>query len=177
MSNGWSVSPAYYEFDIAEKMRNRDLNLMSPPATSGELTLQAEAEINGNIYNKQLITISYDHIPTQLVYMPAETRLVRLDIKKAGNRLAYIPGAGDEVAKSLRQIGYIVDEIEAAQLRGDQLNQYDAVILGVRAYNTNEDLKFKQKEILEYARQGQCDCAIQYQQSLDCGCQFGAIPS
>lgn len=64
---------------------------MSPPATSGELTLQAEAEINGNIYNKQLITISYDHIPTQLVYMPAETRLVRLDIKKRVTDLPIFP--------------------------------------------------------------------------------------
>ncbi|MFN8320785.1 MAG: PIG-L family deacetylase [Saprospiraceae bacterium] len=178
VSNGWSVSPAYYEFDIAEKNAEQRFEFdVSPPATSGELTLQAEAEINGNIYNKQLITISYDHIPTQLVYMPAETRLVRLDIKKAGNRLAYIPGAGDEVAKSLRQIGYIVDEIEAAQLRGDQLNQYDAVILGVRAYNTNEDLKFKQKEILEYARQGG-NVIVQYNTNnrLTVGANLGPYP-
>ena len=178
VKNGWKVSPAYFDFDIAEKNAEQRFEFeISPPNESGELTLQAEAEVGSRIYNKQMITIAYDHIPTQLVYMPAETRLVRLDIKKAGNRLAYIPGAGDEVANSLRQIGYIVDEIEAKNIRLDQLMKYDALIMGVRAYNTNEDLKFKQKEILAYAEQGG-NVIVQYNTNsrLTVGANLGPYP-
>lgn len=178
VKNGWKVSPAYFDFDIAEKNAEQRFEFeISPPNESGELTLQAEAEVGSRIYNKQMITIAYDHIPTQLVYMPAETRLVRLDIKKAGNRLAYIPGAGDEVANSLRQIGYLVDEIEAKNIRLDQLMKYDALIMGVRAYNTNEDLKFKQKEILAYAEQGG-NVIVQYNTNsrLTVGANLGPYP-
>ncbi len=178
VKNGWKVSPAYFDFDIAEKNAEQRFEFeISPPNESGELTLQAEAEVGSRVYNKQMVTITYDHIPTQLVYMPAETRFVRLDIKKAGNRLAYIPGAGDEVANSLRQIGYLVDEIEAKNIRLDQLMQYDALIMGVRAYNTNEDLKFKQKEILAYAEQGG-NVIVQYNTNsrLTVGSNLGPYP-
>ena len=109
---------------------------------------------NGKTYNKQLIEIKYPHIPMQMVLLPSESKFVKLDIQKAGHNIAYIKGAGDEVAQALRQIGYRVTEIEAKEINNENLKQYDAIITGVRAYNTDEDLKFKQDIIFDYVNNG-----------------------
>lgn len=178
VASGWSVSPAFHQFDIADKNAEQSFDFeISAPEGSSELVLHADVESNGKKYNKQLITIAYDHIPTQLVFMPAEAKLVKVDLEKAGNRLAYIPGAGDEIPQSLRQIGYKVDEIQAKDIRPEVLAGYDAVILGVRAYSTDEDLKFKQKDILEYAYKGG-NVLVQYNTNsrLVVGSNLGPYP-
>lgn len=178
VANGWTVSPAFHQFDIAEKNAEQSFDFeISAPKGSSVWVLNADVESNGKKYNKQLITIAYDHIPTQLVFMPAEAKLVKVDLKKAGNRLAYIPGAGDEIPQSLRQIGYRVDEIQAKDIRPEMLAGYDAVILGVRAYNTNEDLKFKQKDLLDYVQKGG-NVVVQYNTNsrLVVGSNLGPYP-
>lgn len=178
VSDGWKVTPAWHDFEIAEKNADQYFEFeITAPEGSSECTAQAVVEANEKTYKRQLITISYDHIPMQLVLMPAESKWVKIDIKKAGNRLAYIPGAGDEIAQSLRQIGYRVDEIEAKDIRADQLRDYDAVIMGVRAYNTNEDLKFKQKDLLEYVKSGG-NLLVQYNTNsrLTVGANLGPYP-
>ena len=62
--------------------------------------------IADSIYTKELIEIDYDHIPFQTVLLPSESRVVKLNIQKRGQNIAYIEGAGDVVPESLRQIGY-----------------------------------------------------------------------
>jgi LmbE family N-acetylglucosaminyl deacetylase len=156
VSAGWKVSPASIPFTIKDKGNSQEVIFeVTPPSGETDLTLTPVATTAaGKMYNRQLIQIKYDHIPTQTIMQPAESRLVKLDIKTNGNKIAFIPGAGDEVAQSLKQIGYDVTIIEAKDIKKDELKNYDAVIMGVRAYNTNEDLKFKQEAILDYVYQG-----------------------
>ena len=80
--------------------------------------------------------------------------LVKLDIKKKGQNIAYIEGAGDVVPESLEQIGYNVTKIPPGSMTLNSLKNFDAVVLGIRAYNVVEELKFKQKILLEYVNQG-----------------------
>ena len=63
-------------------------------------------------------------------------------------------GAGDEVPASLSQIGYNVILLNNNDLTADNLKKYDAVVIGVRAYNTNEYLKFGQASLLDYVKNG-----------------------
>lgn len=155
VKEGWKVTPEFFSFELKDKNASKEFDFeVTPPKNASEIILTPEARIDGKIYNKQLIEIKYDHIPMQLVLMTAESKMVKVNIARAGNNIAYIPGAGDEVAQSLRQIGYDVTEIEAKDISSDKLKYFDAVILGVRAYNVNEDLKFKQEDILNYAKNG-----------------------
>ncbi|MFM2394511.1 MAG: hypothetical protein RLZZ546_2493 [Bacteroidota bacterium] len=155
VTEGWKVSPEAYPFELKDKNSTKEFEFeVTPPKNASEITFTPLAIINEKSYTKQLIEIKYDHIPMQLVLATAESKMVKIDIARAGNNIAYIPGAGDEVAQSLRQIGYDVTEIEAKDISSEILKQFDAVILGVRAYNVNEDLKFKQEDILNYAKNG-----------------------
>lgn len=98
--------------------------------------------------------IEYDHIPTQSVLRRSQARAVKLDLHKAGNRVAYIMGAGDEIPASLEQIGYEVSVLSEREINLANLKKYDAVILGVRAYNTVDQLKFAQPELFQYVEEG-----------------------
>jgi hypothetical protein len=97
---------------------------------------------------------------------PAEARVVRLALERRGQRLGYLQGAGDQVPAGLRQVGYTVDEITVDDLTPEALKRYDAVILGVRAYNTIERIKFQQPALFDYAKAGGT-VIVQYSTSQD----------
>ncbi len=87
--------------------------------------------------------------------MPAEAKLVRADIKTAGRgTIGYIPGAGDAVPESLRQIGCTVEMLGDADIKADALARFDAVILGVRAFNVQTRSGAWVPELQAYARAG-----------------------
>jgi hypothetical protein len=63
-------------------------------------------------------------------------------------------GAGDVIPDNLRQVGYQVDELEKDDVTLANLAKYDAVVLGVRAFNTKSWLAFKNTELFDYAKSG-----------------------
>jgi len=109
---------------------------------------------NGKEYTQSLQQIRYDHIPLITLFPPAQARLVSVNLKHNGNRLGYIPGAGDMVASSLRQVGYDVTELGEKEIMSGNLQQYDAIITGVRAYNVNARMKYWQPKLMEYVNNG-----------------------
>ena len=103
---------------------------------------------------KELFEIDYSHIPKQSVLVDSEAKVVRLNIKKEGQQIGYIKGAGDAVPESLRQIGYTVSEIAPSQINETSISKFDAIVLGIRAYNVVKELQFKQQYLLDYVQQG-----------------------
>jgi hypothetical protein len=81
-------------------------------------------------------------------------KVVKVDIATAGKQIGYLMGAGDEIPNSLEQIGYEVTLLSDEDITLEQLQQYDAVILGIRVYNTNERMAFHQPVLLDYVKQG-----------------------
>jgi hypothetical protein len=110
--------------------------------------------VGNKTYTKELIEIAYEHIPFQTVLLPSESKIVRLDIKKRGENIAYIQGAGDVVPESLQQIGYHVRVIQPEEINAEILSRFDAVVVGIRAYNTLDELKFKQQQLFEFVANG-----------------------
>jgi len=106
------------------------------------------------IYNEQLHTIQYDHIPHINYYTIAQVKLVIEKIKIGGKKIGYIEGAGDKVSESLSQIGYIVTTIRKEDITKSNLKQFDAVVTGVRAYNTNEWLNDVYDVMMDYVKNG-----------------------
>ena len=106
------------------------------------------------IYNEQLHTIQYDHIPHINYYSVAQVKLIREKIKIAGKKIGYIEGAGDKVSESLSQMGYAVSSIKKDEIKDVYIKQFDAVVTGVRAYNTNEWLNDYYDVLMNYVKQG-----------------------
>ena len=151
----WSVSPKEITFNIAQKNDKQVVVFtVIPPTNQSEGNLKVIAKSKGETFTKELIEINYNHIPKQTVLKNSEAKIVRLNIKKKGNNIGYIKGAGDAVPESLQQIGYNVIEINPAEINDKNLQQFDAIVLGIRAYNVVNELKFKQKYLLEYVKNG-----------------------
>ncbi|PKV50959.1 GlcNAc-PI de-N-acetylase [Aquimarina sp. MAR_2010_214] len=152
---GWQVTPAAVNFSLSQKGEEKIVVFtLTSPNTQSEGYISPKIEINGNVYSNEVVTIDYDHIPHQTVVLPSEAKVVRLDIKKKGQNIGYIEGAGDVVPESLQQIGYQVTTIDPESISLESIQSFDAIVVGIRAYNTVEQLKFKQKYLLEYVKNG-----------------------
>lgn len=156
LPEGWRSEPAEVEFNLALKEEEKTLSFkLFPPKGQSEGQLLPIVELeDGSSYTKELILIEYDHIPTQTVLRTAQSKIVKIDIQKEGERIGYIAGAGDAIPQSLQQIGYQVDMLSDGDITPANLRQYDAVIVGIRAYNINERLKFHQPKLMKYVEEG-----------------------
>ncbi|MEM9991966.1 MAG: LmbE family protein, partial [Bacteroidota bacterium] len=153
---GWRIEPEYIDFDLALKEAETTLSFqLFPPDRQSEAELAALVQLeDGTVHSQGITIIEYDHIPTQTVVQTQRAKVVKIELEKRGDRIGYIMGAGDDVPTALEQIGYQVDLLEDKDITLQNLKQYDAVVLGVRAYNTNERLKFQNPILLEYTKQG-----------------------
>ncbi|MDC9722502.1 MAG: PIG-L family deacetylase [Urechidicola sp.] len=152
---GWEVSPKYHVISIDKKGAEQTVTFkMTPPANQSEGKITPMVTIGNKIYTDALVEIDYDHIPFQSVLMPSENKIVRLDIQKKGQLIGYIQGAGDEIPASLRQVGYTVVELNEKDISLERLKNFDAVILGIRAYNTNDRTNYYQEYLHEYVNNG-----------------------
>lgn len=154
-AEGWSFSPPVVKLEFEKDGDEKIVEvLVSPPAQQSVSTFSVIAEIDGEKSSYGLQSIEYNHIPTQMLFPRAEAKLVQVNIEKRGNKIAYVMGSGDEVPVSLEQIGYQVDILEDDKVTLDNLRQYDAVIAGIRVYNTNKRMPFLEERILEYVKEG-----------------------
>jgi hypothetical protein len=101
-----------------------------------------------------LTSLEYTHLPIQTIFPKSKAKVVRLEIEKFGKRIGYLQGAGDAIPEALQQIGYQVDVLEDSDITPENLKKYDAIIAGVRAYNTNKRIKFHQPILMEYVENG-----------------------
>lgn len=151
----WNVFPAQQKVAIAHKGEEQTLTFtVIPPKHQSEAVFNPKITIDGKTYTKQLVTIDYDYIPYQTILLPSESKMVRLNIQKKGENIGYIEGAGDVVPESLQQIGYNVVIIKPEDINAETLNRFDAIVLGIRAYNTVDALKYKQQLLFDYVKQG-----------------------
>jgi len=170
----WTISPKQMPFSIAQKGDNITVDFMvTPPNKQAEGTIKSIAVVAGKEFGKELVEINYDHIPKQSVLLDSEAKIVRLDIQINGSYIGYIAGAGDVIPESLRQIGYNVLVIDPTKINGENLHKFDAVVVGIRAYNTVSALRFKQKFLLEYVEKGG-NMIVQYNTSGRRGIDVGA---
>jgi len=152
---GWKVHPEKIDFTIEQKDGEHIINFkVTPPKYQSEGLLSPMVRVNDKTYVKELVEINYNHIPKQSILLHAESKIVRLNIEKKGQLIGYIQGAGDAIPTSLRQIGYTVIEINEKDVTAENLQNFDAVILGIRAYNVSDRAKFYQKEIHKYTENG-----------------------
>ena len=156
---GWQAEPATVPFSLKSKDEEQTVTFMLRPlagATEGKSELRAVATVGTQTYSRGIQTIDYPHIPTQTLFPEATAPLVRLRVARGHTQtIGYLMGAGDQVPEALRQLGYAVTLLDpATDLTPERLGRYDAVVLGVRAYNTVEQLKTRQPALLQYVENG-----------------------
>jgi LmbE family N-acetylglucosaminyl deacetylase len=155
--SGWKIEPAKQAFKLNSVGDHAKLTFsVSAPQQPASADFKAVAEINGARYSNQRIVIDYDHIPYLLLQPAATIKAVTLEMKTRGQNIGYVPGAGDSVAECIEQMGYNVTELKADDLTTDNLKKFDAVVFGVRAFNSNvrTDLAPHMNDVYKYIEDG-----------------------
>jgi LmbE family N-acetylglucosaminyl deacetylase len=155
LPEGWKVSPASIAFELAKKGSETIVTFeITPPDNPSEATAKSIATIEGEDFDREQIIINYPHISIQQVLMPSTAKFTKADLKIEGHNVAYIMGAGDTVPESLKQMGYSVSLLKCDEITPEVLNSYDAVVVGIRAYNVLDAIVFKQQLLFDYVANG-----------------------
>ena len=152
---GWTVSPESQVFHLAAVGDHASFTFtVTAPRQTGTAELTARATIDGKTYDTGRQEIRYEHIPPQLLQPPARVKALCLDLKIRGRRVGYLPGAGDRTAEALEAMGYEVTTLSAADLTPERLRDFDAVVIGVRAFNVRADLASGLPALFAYVENG-----------------------
>ena len=130
------------------KIRSDSLFIFDENANERVVTTDTYFEAGSNYI------IEYDHIPRQVVFEQATVKIINADIKIPQIKIAYIEGAGDKVDESLQQIGLNITTIAPEAITLNELKKYEAVVIGVRAYNTSKVLADNQSILMQYVNEG-----------------------
>jgi LmbE family N-acetylglucosaminyl deacetylase len=151
---GWKVSePQTFQLDNKDQEKEFVFTV-TPPKQQSEGSLNLLMQVGDSYYVNETVTIDYDHIPYQHILLPAEAKIARIPLAINGENIGYISGAGDEVPSALRQIGYNVTEINLETMNLQSIIGFDAIVMGIRAYNVHDILRFRQDILFDYVKNG-----------------------
>jgi hypothetical protein len=150
-----------YSFKInsSQLLHEQDVLNGTVKYTSGQEKGVAASSLTG---------IHYDHIPEIRYFFSDNVNVLNIDLKTVGKRIGYIVGAGDKVPEALEQMGYDVTLLTDKELSRNNLSRFNAILTGVRAYNTNEWMNNHYEKLMKYVEDGG-NLIVQYNTSSNIG--------
>ncbi|TSJ40356.1 PIG-L family deacetylase [Mucilaginibacter corticis] len=153
---GWKITPE--KIDFTDKPKGTEwvetFTVVPTDSKPKNDVLKAVVNTGGKDWSMGIQRVAYDHIPAITLFPPAEAKLINIDLKTAGKKIAYLPGAGDLVPEALTQVGYEVHQLTENEIMNGDLSVYDAIVTGVRAYNINQRLVVEQPKLMDYVNKG-----------------------
>lgn len=149
---GWTIQPTNFTINFQQGQPYQSKTILITNNTAEE-----PAHLTFAYENKPITSfreIEYEHINKQTWFPPLEIKAEPIAINNPVEKVGYIMGAGDMVPEALRLIGIQVDLLDIGKITLDILNQYDALVFGVRAMNTNKQIPQKLPIIYDYVRKG-----------------------
>jgi LmbE family N-acetylglucosaminyl deacetylase len=179
MPPGWKATPAEHTFKFTHEgeVSNFTFKVALPRvAANEEYKVQAVAELAGREYSEGYEVIAHRDNEPRHLYRPATMSLRGIDVKVAPNlTVGYVMGVGDEMPTALEQIGVRVTMLSQQELASGNLDQFDAIIVGIRATAVRDDLKSYSKRLLDYAERGG-NLIYQYQTQEFDAAPYGPYP-
>ncbi len=155
--SGWKVEPTAQPVDIEGKGSERSYKFFVFPNADHEMKfdIHAKLTIGGQDYFQGFSTVSRPDLATAYYYQPAIERVSVVKVALPANyTVGYIMGAGDDIPTVLRQAGLNVKSISAEELAKGDLSKYNSIVLGIRAYDVNDDVKKNNARLLSYVEKG-----------------------
>ncbi|MDA8017141.1 MAG: PIG-L family deacetylase [Thermoanaerobaculia bacterium] len=131
-----------------------EVEFLGSDSTPGTLRMERSLQI-----------IDYEHIRPVVRPLPAALELTVANIALPDvSRIGYVRGASDRVPDLLRELGLPLEILTAEQLAaaGD-LTDFDAIVVGSRAYEADPAMGRANRNLLRYAEEGGL-VVVQYQQ-------------
>ncbi len=151
----WKISPPGQYFLLSKVGEKKTFSFtVTAPANNGEAVITASANIGDATFGNGRVEIAYKHIPFQLLQPSARTKVVALDVTVRAKKIGYVPGAGDSVADALKEMGCDVTLLNGSDLTTNRLKDFDAVVIGIRAFNVRKDLVSQLPDLFAFVENG-----------------------
>jgi LmbE family N-acetylglucosaminyl deacetylase len=152
---GWTATPASQPFRLAGagSTGRFTFNVTATTRTDSS-NIGAHVTVDGQRYDTDRVVIDYNHIPLQLLQPRALAKAVSVDLQVSGARVGYFPGAGDDIAECLEQMGYEVRILTGSDLNPQGLAGLAAVVIGVRAFDEKPELNANIEGLLAWVEAG-----------------------
>ncbi|MYD72064.1 MAG: PIG-L family deacetylase [Acidobacteria bacterium] len=179
LPSGWVSEPASaaVTFGREDESRTVRFRVSTGGAPTGEYTMGAAVDVAGEAYDRGYQVIEYPHTSRRHIGRPAMATVHVLDVAVAPNLLVgYIEGVGDAVPPAIEQLGARVEFIDADGLAWGDLERFDVIVTGVRAYERRDDLRANNNRLLEYVEAGGT-VIVQYNKFEFNEAQYGPWPA
>jgi len=151
---GWTVQPIA-PLDFSEPGDKLVRYAVTPPAGlgAGAYPLHPYAKLGDQTFRTSLEPIPT--LPTRDWSEPndATVHVLNLNIP-AGLRIGYVAADNDPLPEVLRQTGIQVDMLDDVAVSFGDLSRYDAIVLGIRAYELRPDVAQANSRLLDYVKNG-----------------------
>ncbi len=155
LPEGWATTKDLKLVNIAKRNQRQSFTYRIVPGEDAKAgAIRFEFSGPKGKADRTLHEIDYPHLMPQVYYTPAEVMLVPLNVKTTAKTVGYIKGAGDEVPEAIEQLGVHVEMIDPSTATLPDLSKYNAIVTGIRAYNTVQELKALNPILIKYVEEG-----------------------
>ncbi|MYA77750.1 MAG: PIG-L family deacetylase [Gemmatimonadetes bacterium] len=156
--DGWEVSPGEIPLSFSGRGQAATFNYTVVPARDardGAYDVRAVATAGGNEYREGYEVIAYPHIEPRHLYRGSASVVQVAPVDLPDDlRVGYIMGSGDQVPLVLEQMGLQVRLLTGEDLATADLDAFDLIIAGIRAYEVRDDLIAVNQRLLDYVEAG-----------------------
>jgi LmbE family N-acetylglucosaminyl deacetylase len=158
LPGGWKTIPAASTFNLTnegdEQLLAFEIEAPAKRKADTTYTIGASLNINNKTYRNSFVEIKYDHVPVLPLFTAATCKLTDVALQNTVKNIGYISGAGDKLPAMLTEMGLTVSDVSDEDILQKRLQKFDAIVIGVRAYNTETSLKNNQAALMEYVKNG-----------------------
>lgn len=154
---GWRSEPQTFDVNLAKRGDTQDYSFKVFPANlaEGHTQIRAILGVGGKNYSEGYTLVTREDLGAFYYFHPAVQRISIVDVKIPKDlKVGYIMGAGDDIPTVLQQVGMDVTLIPAETIATQDLSQYGAIVLGVRAYDTHKGLVANNPKLLSFVSNG-----------------------
>jgi LmbE family N-acetylglucosaminyl deacetylase len=165
LPSGWKSLPVSEAFSFAQNGQEQIVTFKVTPSGVKEQTYHIEAVANydNHEYKEGFVQIGYPGLRPYFEYSQANYQVTGADVKVSPNQeIGYIEGSGDDIPASLENLGIHVHFLTQDDLATGDLQKYDEILVGVRAYAVRDDLRTFNGRLLDYVKNGGA-VVVQYQ--------------
>ena len=156
LPGGWKLEPSSAVIQFARSGEHAtEFRVLPDGAAEGRYLVRAVAAADAEQFSEGYSLVTRADIGGFFYYQPAIQRAAIVNVRvPPALKVGYIMGAGDDIPPVLRQLGLDVSLLTADDVERGNLHRFSTIVLGIRAYDTRDDVKKNNQRLLEYARDG-----------------------
>ena len=150
----WKIKPKHYDVTLKKIGEQKTFTFEIQPNSFGEVDVSPQFKVKDDVLSQNISTLAYDHVGTHTFVSKSKAKLVNLNLNLNPKKIAYVVGAGSSIPNHLEDLGYEVTIVQPKEISKELLSTFEVVIMGIRAYNIHDELKFKQDILFQFVEDG-----------------------